>query len=340
MKQRLDWVDYARGVGIILVVFAHNLGGQRASGIPLPGPLAGLVSYAYSFHMPLFFFLSGLFVMHSYRKGFAPFLQSKVRTILYPFVIWSLILGIIQRVLGAYVNHPLSSVRDLLFCWIRPIEQMWFLQALFIMFVFFALTQCVGLKPLPFFLFSAGLTLFARPFVHDETFNRGLFHLIFFGAGIWMHGIVNTCLLSAKRGTLLAVSLVTLCVQLFLLFGYLYLPPLLRESEILYRLIMAFAGILSIAALSEVFSRSQRVQWLRVVGEYSMPIFLMHTIFGSGTRIILLRVLYIYDPYLHAGLELVSGVSIPMLIAYVLGISNAVWVFEWPVVSRQVKVVY
>ena len=333
MKQRLDWVDYAKGVGIILVVFAHNLGGQRSSGIPLPASLGAVISYAYSFHMPLFFFLSGLFATYSYRKGFAAFSQSKLRTIFYPFVIWSLILETIQVNMAAYVNHPLSGQHSPLLFLIRPVEQMWFLQALFLIYMSFALAQKLAVQPKWFFLISALLTLIVSPLIRDETVKRILFHFIFFGAGVGLQSGVNARILGAKTGPLLAVFLAALCVQLLLVFGS---PSvrLFRGSDALEHVAMAFLGIASIAAVSEVFNRLQRVSWLRLIGQYSMPIFLMHTIFGSGMRIILARFLHLDNPYLHAGLELATGIGVPMLIAFLLSLRNTPWVFEWPAPGR------
>ena len=49
MQQRKDYIDYAKAIGIFLVVLAHT-------------PLKNEVSdWIYVFHMPLFFFLSGVF---------------------------------------------------------------------------------------------------------------------------------------------------------------------------------------------------------------------------------------------------------------------------------------
>ncbi|MET0372222.1 MAG: acyltransferase family protein [Sphingobium sp.] len=47
-EQRLDWIDIARGIGIVAVVIGH---------VWTRGPLRDAM---YSFHMPLFFLLSGL----------------------------------------------------------------------------------------------------------------------------------------------------------------------------------------------------------------------------------------------------------------------------------------
>ena len=56
MDKRLDWADIARGIGIILVVFAHSL-------VPkLREAFTGVEFvwiFIYNFHMPLFFFVSG-----------------------------------------------------------------------------------------------------------------------------------------------------------------------------------------------------------------------------------------------------------------------------------------
>ena len=56
--KRLDWIDIAKGIGIILVVLGHTLVPQvRETGF------AGFLwIFIYNFHMPLFFFLSGYLI--------------------------------------------------------------------------------------------------------------------------------------------------------------------------------------------------------------------------------------------------------------------------------------
>lgn len=49
-KKRLEYIDIARGIGIVLVVLGHCLS-------QLDG---GLRTFIYSFHMPLFFALAGM----------------------------------------------------------------------------------------------------------------------------------------------------------------------------------------------------------------------------------------------------------------------------------------
>ena len=60
---RKDWVDYAKGIGIILVVYGHLLSSGYHAGLSIPKHFFELSdSIVYTFHMPLFFLLSGLFV--------------------------------------------------------------------------------------------------------------------------------------------------------------------------------------------------------------------------------------------------------------------------------------
>jgi len=56
------WVEYAKAIGIVLVVYGHSARGAQAAGLFANEHLFAVVdSIIYSFHMPLFFFLSGLF---------------------------------------------------------------------------------------------------------------------------------------------------------------------------------------------------------------------------------------------------------------------------------------
>lgn len=47
-SKRLDWIDIAMGIAIILVIVGHT--------VPNPSPLRHAI---FSFHMPVFFILAG-----------------------------------------------------------------------------------------------------------------------------------------------------------------------------------------------------------------------------------------------------------------------------------------
>ncbi|HCB1938448.1 TPA: acyltransferase family protein, partial [Klebsiella pneumoniae] len=133
---RESWVDYAKGIGILLVVFGHVNRGLQAAGIIMPSKLYHLVdSIIYSFHMPLFFFLSGLFFIKSIeKKGKLLLFIDKFKTIAYPYLVWSLLQGTIEVLLSRFTNSK-TSFTDLLMLFSHPRAQFWFLYALLMIFV-------------------------------------------------------------------------------------------------------------------------------------------------------------------------------------------------------------
>ena len=60
-EARTVWIDAAKGIGICLVVWGHVVRGVEASQIDVGVPVLRVLDYViYSFHMPLFFFMSGI----------------------------------------------------------------------------------------------------------------------------------------------------------------------------------------------------------------------------------------------------------------------------------------
>ncbi|MCS0466838.1 acyltransferase family protein, partial [Burkholderia mallei] len=133
---RDSYLDTARGAGIILVVYGHVLRGLFSAGlVPAgwPSALLAATDYTiYTFHMPLFFLLSGLHVPKSLRRAGDVFLLTKLRTIVYPYFVWSLLQGTVQIALSARGTNHAFTPNDLLAIGWRPFGQFWFLYALFI----------------------------------------------------------------------------------------------------------------------------------------------------------------------------------------------------------------
>lgn len=85
-SKRVEWIDVAKGVGIVLVSFGHLRNGDGES-VWLPA-LDAPIDAIYLFHMPLFFLLGGL--TFSRRGGFKAFLARKAKTLLVPYYVFSL----------------------------------------------------------------------------------------------------------------------------------------------------------------------------------------------------------------------------------------------------------
>src|SRR5690349_15151101 len=85
---RYNWIDYARGIAIILVVYRHSFEGIKRAGFSISNYLflehANIIFF--SFRMPLFFIVSGIFISGSlFKRGLNGLISNKMRTILYPY---------------------------------------------------------------------------------------------------------------------------------------------------------------------------------------------------------------------------------------------------------------
>lgn len=112
MKCRVEWIDIARGIRIILVVIGHLCEGVK--------PLHNII---YSFHMPLFFFLSGYCFKE--QRSWKDFIINKIRTIIIPWVILGLLTYFVYAILNGY-EEALYLFKDIFF----SIGALWFLPVL------------------------------------------------------------------------------------------------------------------------------------------------------------------------------------------------------------------
>lgn len=78
VRKRIEWIDMAKGLGIILVICGH------LSSCPIP-----FKRWLYSFHMPLFFFLAGITFNYEKYKEIKVFLNNKLKTLFVPYFIFA-----------------------------------------------------------------------------------------------------------------------------------------------------------------------------------------------------------------------------------------------------------
>lgn len=78
-RHRFDYLDLARGIGILMVVWAHIL---------VTGWTHEMI---YSFHMPLFFFLSGMLFKREKYNSFYNFLIHRGKRLFVPYIMYSVV---------------------------------------------------------------------------------------------------------------------------------------------------------------------------------------------------------------------------------------------------------
>lgn len=99
-KQRISWLDIAKGIGIYFIILGHTLSDPSVPGC------GTLHEYPYSFHVPFFFILSGLTAKCG-QNEFSGFLIKKLKTLFIPYLVFGILSIIIFRLAGAFAHSAL-----------------------------------------------------------------------------------------------------------------------------------------------------------------------------------------------------------------------------------------
>src|SRR6201987_2944454 len=139
---RVDWVDFAKGICIVMVVMMHSvLGVELAAG--RTGFMHAVVMFAKPFRMPDFFLISGLFLALVIDRDWRTYLDRKVVHFAYFYVLWVTIqFGF--KPPGFAAEHGWAHVgHEYLLSFIEPFGTLWFIYLLPIFFIVIKLTRRV-----------------------------------------------------------------------------------------------------------------------------------------------------------------------------------------------------
>lgn len=115
MKDKRIYIDYIKAIGMIFVILGHiNFANEP------------IKEWIYSFHMPLFFFASGL-VLKDVRLSKAYFIK-KVKTLVVPYLLWALMYAEFSLTNIAKIGYASYS----LIIEAGSLSSLWFLPVLFI----------------------------------------------------------------------------------------------------------------------------------------------------------------------------------------------------------------
>ena len=137
---RVDWVDYAKGICIVMVVMMHSvLGVELAAG--QTGFMHAVVMFAKPFRMPDFFLISGLFLPLVIGRDWRTYLDRKVVHFAYFYVLWVTIQFGFKA--PAFAAEQGWGHVGLLYLesFIEPFGTLWFIYLLPIFFVVIKLTR-------------------------------------------------------------------------------------------------------------------------------------------------------------------------------------------------------
>ena len=315
ISEHVPWLDTAKGIGIILVVYGHQLRAQMAAG-KVEGSWHASTQDAiiYSFHMPLFFLISGLTIAKVFRRRkLNRYIRSRLINLMYPYVLWSF-LSLVLAVEGRrYVQHQVG-LNDFISIWWRPLFQFWFLYALFICQIIFALLR--GIRSLVLILAVVLLVVpvdLSSPILIDVVKS-----FPFFAAGVLFSSRL-TSLGSCPRMSLIGIGLLSCAIFTFVFTVRNIFNVYSGPSDF----VLAGSGILAVLTISALIFRQSPL--LTLLGTYSMAVYVLHTIVAVGVRSVLASTALRDFQILEMTICITAGLILPVGIQRCLRQMGLVW---------------
>ncbi len=262
-SNRVEWIDKTKGMAILLVVLGH-----------ISDTKGCLQNWIYSFHMPLFFVVSGyLYSANESRNtsvGVVKYIKKKAVALIYPYFTYALI-GIVYQLL----RFRYDEVKDAIFKTItlQGYSTLWFLPTLFFAELLFHI--CMRLHKKGVLLFSLVIILSSFFFsYHEMIFFVMIYRIgvgvVFMSCGYLVYQLVNfknfprMFLIKVLCGIVLLINVILACKN-----GFVDLHYAKMNNAFLYW----WGAILSSTCIMVIMNNtSSKINIFSVIGKHTLSI--------------------------------------------------------------------
>ena len=304
---RVDYIDVAKGIGIMLVVWAHIL---------IVGPSHQLI---YAFHMPLFFFISGLLFNKSKYDGIGTFIRKRAVRLLIPYFIYSVatwtVWACFRYVRGDEVDSywmPLlqTFIAQGSGAFIVHNSALWFVPCLFAVEIIFYCLCCVGrVTALVSSFVIAGIGCLLA-YIYGDSYlmtlpwnlDAAIYALPFYAVAHMIRekvGLVKVQeYIGGHKGMLLVLMLLLFGVMAYMALGYgeCSMGSSSYNCQMQVFFIRAFAGCLAFVILSgmicSLWQLDKIIQAFKWCGMNSLDIMCLHIPVKGVVIILVAKVLH------------------------------------------------
>src|SRR5882757_1888365 len=318
---RVDWVDYAKGFCIVMVVMMHStLGVEQAVGHE--SWMHAFVAFAKPFRMPDFFMISGLFLARVVNRDWRTYLDRKVVHFVYFYALWVTI-QFAFKAPGLIAEHgALGVAKFYAESFVEPFGTLWFIYLLPIFFIVTKLT--LRLPPLVIFAAAAALEI-----AHIDTgwtvIDEFAARFVYFYAGtILAARIFAIATIVQARPWMAAAALAAWAV-----FNGFYVV-LGLDGKPFISLTLGLIGAVAVVAVSALMARSHAFAALRYLGKNSIVVYLAFFLGMAASRSVLLKTGIIPDLGTVARLVTASGIAGAIALFWAVRNTPLKFLFERP----------
>ncbi|MCR5721530.1 MAG: acyltransferase [Lachnospiraceae bacterium] len=303
--KRENWVDDVKTFACILVVLGHFYQSMVKSSIVPDSSFYGwFIDTIYLFHVQLFFFCSG-YLYQKYSevrsvKAWCTNIWKKLVVLGVPYLVFTFATWLLKKLFEGSVNNKAGSIVDSLF--VEPIAPYWYLYVLFFLFV---LTITMRKKTEAYVLLIIALVFKALPFFGLKT-------------GIYLVGKIMADWIWFALGMAVAVGAVKICkMYLGVLTGVLFVAVsivchIYGKHTLAIDFILGLLAVLAVISIATGIDEKREQPVFKYLSKYTMPVFLMHTLFAAPVRSVLLK-LGVKNAIIHVVVGLIISFVGPII---------------------------
>ncbi|MCJ2090438.1 acyltransferase family protein [Methylobacterium sp. E-005] len=318
-RDRLAWVDIAKGICILLVVMMHSVTGT-GDAMGGEGFLHPVVAFAKPFRIPDFFLLSGLFMGRVIDRDWRLFSDRRVVHFAYFYLLWLVIQSAARygKIVGD--GGPAAFAAHLAHALIEPYSSLWFI---YLLAVFSVVTKALRRVPGVVLLAAAALLQIADIRSDSTLIEEFCARYVFFVAGYLFAARIFPLADMARRHVGPALGGLALWAVLE---GWLALTPAgntahpTLASLPLVSLALGAAGALAIVVAAALIGRTggPAADAIRACGRRSIVIYLAFSLPMAATREILIRTGIIADIGAVSLIVMVVAVLVPLALEWLV----------------------
>ena len=325
VRQREIWVDNIKVIACILVVLGHFFMSMvTANVLPDTDLYQWFRQTIYYFHVPLFFICSGYLYqklskvdnVHSWWKN----VLKKALNLGVPYFAFSFATWLLKTVFSSSVNTQIGGLFDTLF--IHPTAPYWYLYALFFLFLITPTfrNRTMAVTGLIIALTLKTVGIFGGCDV--QAISYILSNEIWFAIGMCLSVFEFKNYL--KRDLIIPIA----TGVIFLLLS-IWVYMIGSDHGVISFLLGLLACFSVVILMVKIYENRGQSAAFGTLAKYTMPIFLMHTLFAAPLRTVLFK-LGIQNAVIHVILGIAISFIGPMIAAIIMKKTKWLEFFLYP----------
>lgn len=320
MGNYIKEANYLKGLDILLMFIGH-----AATPTFLKRPLSYeiVVQFIYSFHMPLFFIVSGFLAVKSininFRNDYFLLLKKRIIKLGVPYVVIALITNIALNIGSGNItiNGFIESIKTTIFYpELGAMGALWFLYALLIISILTPIITKISLEAS--IIITIIINIFGPRDLYFLAINRISFFIVYYLIGMY----VRKCYEDKKLKNINNKNIIIIGSVIFLGIYSLIISKGIVINRIIFNLYMFLCGLvgsLMMLLIIEKVKKCKRViSTVEIFGKYSMDIYIFSWFFQIISMILCTKILNIsnYNIFFVSNL-IIGSISLPFSVYFI-----------------------